>query len=102
MAPVAGTFTCNVCLLCVVPFFVFFLTSYYSSLQRSKVKLTSRKKCIKENLRNDISLRFCNFCSEKVKKRHTIFVVVVGLGHSLLMDLGHNQQQPSTLHSRGS
>ena len=52
--------------------------------------------------RKDIGVRFCDFGSEMVTNRRTKKKsFVVSLHHSLLMDLGHNQQQHPAVHSGG-
>ena len=73
----------SVCVCLFVPL----LASYYSHLQRSTVQST--KIFIREKLRRDIGLRFW-LQNSHTKKRH-----------SLLMDLGHDQQQHPIVHSWG-
>ena len=59
------------------------------------------KRFLRKKFRKDIGLRFSNCGSEMVKNGHAKKSFFFGLRHSLLMDLGHNQQQHPTVHSGG-
>ena len=78
--------------------------SYLSHLQRWKVKSINYKKIPQEKFLKNINLRLSNFGSEIKERRKKIRTgksLILGLCHSLLMDLGQDQQQQSTAHSGG-
>ena len=53
-----------------------------------------------KNLEKDVDLRFNNFSSERVQNSRANFIYFY-FRHTLLMDLGNNQQQHLTLYSGG-
>ena len=88
--------------------YFFLYMSYFQWFKRLinptyKVQKSNRpiaKRYPTEKFKRDIGLRFTNFGSDMVKNRRANFYLF-GLRHSLLMDLGHTQQQHPTVHSEG-
>ena len=72
----------------------------WSMVNGQKFNQPSAKKFLGKSEEFYIGLRFTNFGSEMVENRlkNKFFV---GLRHSLLMDLGYDQQQHPTAHSGG-
>ena len=78
----------SVCLCHFLPVFKRLFTPIYKC---HKYNWLIAKRFLREKLGKDIGLRSCDFDSEMVKiAARNMFVV--GLCHSLLMDLGHNQE----------
>ena len=74
-------------------FFMAFLTPIYKCRKSDQ---SIAKGFLREKLRKDIGLKFCDFCLKMVKNHRTVFLL--GLCHSWLMDLGNNQQQHPTVY----
>ena len=85
------------CVYVSVPHFALFIPPYFSHLQMLQNQSVDHKNT-PWGKRINIGLRFYNFGWKTVQNCNADFFC---LCHSLLIDLGHNQQQHSIVHSGG-
>ena len=82
-------------------FSMFFLRLITPIYKYWKSNRSIANRFLREKLRKDNGFRFNNFGSEMVRNFCAIFFLIFGLYHTLLIDLGHDQQQHPAVYSGG-